>query len=89
MKTKPVQPLVQLRQREESDTILLPGLHWRLHSSIQLTSEYLNRHLVEVFMLLDHHLDLLLLAVLLAALLQEALPVGHPVLGLLAVPVKD
>jgi hypothetical protein len=44
--------------------------------------------LVKVLVFLDHHLDLLLLAVHLVRL-QEVLPVRHPVLGLLAVPKKN
>jgi hypothetical protein len=44
--------------------------------------------LVEVLVFLDHHLDLLLLAVHLVRL-QEVLPVRHPVLRLLAVPTKN
>ena len=43
--------------------------------------------LVKVLVLLDHHLDLLLLAVDVVGL-QEVFAVAHPVLGLLAIPAS-
>ena len=43
--------------------------------------------LVKVLVLLDHHLNLLLLAVHIVSL-QEVLPIRHPVLSLLAIPAN-